>query len=56
VLVLVVMAIALWLAIASPAVLVNLLLVAYDGVSQFFPAVVSSRAGDASRRSASPQG
>lgn len=41
-LVLVVMAIALWLAIASPAILVNLLLVAYDGVSQFFPAVALS--------------
>jgi SSS family solute:Na+ symporter len=41
-LVLIVMAIALWLAIVSPAILVNLLLVAYDGVTQFFPAIALS--------------
>ncbi|MBO0806144.1 MAG: sodium:solute symporter family protein [Nocardiopsaceae bacterium] len=40
--VLVVMAFSLWVAIASPGLIANLLLTAYDGVTQFFPAVVLS--------------
>ncbi len=42
VLVLVIMAVALVFAIAYPTVIVNLLLTSYDGVTQFFPAVVLS--------------
>lgn len=42
VLVLVITAIALYFAIESPALLANLLLTAYDGVTQFFPAVLLS--------------
>lgn len=41
-LVLVVTAVALIFALFSPALLVNLLLTGYDGVSQFFPAVILS--------------
>jgi solute:Na+ symporter, SSS family len=40
--VLVVMAASLYIAIVSPGLIVNLLLTAYDGVTQFFPAVVAS--------------
>lgn len=40
--VLVIMAFSLWVAIASPGLIANLLLTAYDGVTQFFPAVVAS--------------
>lgn len=42
VLVLVVTAVALFFALVAPGLLVNLLLTGYDGVSQFFPAVVLS--------------
>jgi SSS family solute:Na+ symporter len=40
--VLVIMAFSLWVAITSPGLIANLLLTAYDGVTQFFPAVVLS--------------
>lgn len=40
--VLVIMAFSLWVAIASPGLIANLLLTAYDGVTQFFPAVLLS--------------
>lgn len=40
--VLVIMAFSLWVAIKSPGLIANLLLTAYDGVTQFFPAVVLS--------------
>ncbi|MCL2581765.1 MAG: sodium:solute symporter family protein [Streptosporangiales bacterium] len=40
--VLVIMAFSLWVAIASPGLIANLLLTAYDGVTQFFPAVLAS--------------
>jgi solute:Na+ symporter, SSS family len=40
--VLVIMAASLYIAIRSPSLIVNLLLTAYDGVTQFFPAVVAS--------------
>ena len=40
--VIVVMAASLYIAIVSPGLIVNLLLTAYDGVTQFFPAVVAS--------------
>jgi SSS family solute:Na+ symporter len=40
--VLIVMAASLYIAIRSPSLIVNLLLTAYDGVTQFFPAVVAS--------------
>lgn len=40
--VLVVMAFSLWVAIASPGLIANLLLTAYDGITQFFPAVALS--------------
>lgn len=40
--VLVIMAFSLWVAIVSPGLIANLLLTAYDGVTQFFPAVVAS--------------
>jgi SSS family solute:Na+ symporter len=40
--VLVIMAFSLWVAIVSPGLIANLLLTAYDGVTQFFPAVVLS--------------
>lgn len=40
--VLVIMAFSLWVAIASPGLIANLLLTAYDGVTQFFPAVALS--------------
>jgi len=40
--VLVIMAASLYIAIRSPSVIVNLLLAAYDGVTQFFPAVLAS--------------
>jgi SSS family solute:Na+ symporter len=40
--VLVIMAFSLWVAIASPGLIANLLLTAYDGITQFFPAVLLS--------------
>jgi solute:Na+ symporter, SSS family len=40
--VLIVMAASLYIAIRSPSLIVNLLLTAYDGVTQFFPAVLAS--------------
>ncbi|HYZ52516.1 MAG TPA: sodium:solute symporter family protein [Streptosporangiaceae bacterium] len=40
--VLVVMAASLYIAIRSPSLIVNLLLTAYDGVTQFFPAIALS--------------
>jgi SSS family solute:Na+ symporter len=40
--VLVIMAFSLWVAISSPGLIANLLLTAYDGVTQFFPAVLLS--------------
>ncbi len=40
--VLAVMAVALYFAIINPSAIVNLLLTAYDGVTQFFPAIVLS--------------
>jgi SSS family solute:Na+ symporter len=40
--VLVIMAFSLWVAIESPGLIANLLLTAYDGVTQFFPAVLLS--------------
>lgn len=40
--VLIIMAFSLWVAIASPGLIANLLLTAYDGVTQFFPAVLAS--------------
>jgi SSS family solute:Na+ symporter len=40
--VLIIMAFSLWVAIESPGLIANLLLTAYDGVTQFFPAVVLS--------------
>lgn len=42
VLVIVITAVALYFAIARPSLLVNLLLVGYDGVTQFFPAIALS--------------
>jgi SSS family solute:Na+ symporter len=40
--VLLIMGVALFIAIRTPSLIVNLLLAAYDGVTQFFPAVVVS--------------
>ena len=40
--ILVVMGVSLYIAISVPSLIVNLLLAAYDGVTQFFPAVVLS--------------
>jgi solute:Na+ symporter, SSS family len=40
--VIVIMAASLYIAIRSPGLIVNLLLAAYDGVTQFFPAVLAS--------------
>lgn len=40
--VLIIMAFSLWVAISSPGLIANLLLTAYDGVTQFFPAVLLS--------------
>jgi SSS family solute:Na+ symporter len=40
--VLIIMAASLYIAIASPGLIVNLLLTAYDGVTQFFPAIALS--------------
>lgn len=40
--VLIIMAASLYIAIRSPSLIVNLLLTAYDGVTQFFPAVLAS--------------
>lgn len=40
--VIVIMAVALYFAIANPTAIVNLLLTSYDGVTQFFPAVLAS--------------
>jgi SSS family solute:Na+ symporter len=42
VMVVVITGVALYFAIASPSLLVNLLLTGYDGVTQFFPAIVAS--------------
>lgn len=38
----IIMGVALYIAISAPSVIVNLLLAAYDGVTQFFPAVILS--------------
>lgn len=40
--ILIIMGVALYIAISVPSLIVNLLLAAYDGVTQFFPAVVLS--------------
>lgn len=40
--VLIIMGVALYIAISAPSLIVNLLLAAYDGVTQFFPAVLLS--------------
>lgn len=40
--VIIIMAASLYIAIRSPGLIVNLLLAAYDGVTQFFPAVLAS--------------